>query len=446
MRSTTVLFQHLLDVCSDDKLIACKDIFDSEGQLICARETPLKEKHCRSFIHNGRLEEIETQFYLRDGLTAKRLYMTINGFLESDSSFQVYAALQNHTKMMKELCEVACQNAKLRLRLSLLWRVYPKVFDRSLFCGAFGAMMYFANGKEKKDIENIFIAGVYQDIGVLELAVSLVSEDALDPKDYHAFYEHAMFGAGFLAKTNCFAESVISAITEHHEHIDGTGFPKGRQGLTLSELGQTVHILGNLYAVYQDHFKPRNRKLCDTVPIIEMNSVSRFGAIAKTLIGFLNKVDRSNSDISEEALKPIFNAVRERHFYIKESIKVIEEFTRSVGFRHDNKALFTLQNAFIHIAVILIKSRTFNDGYLRWLDQVEEYKLQHAYQEVEDVFLMTNEVIYHIQKFKKNLRYYVEDCSIDRVRLAVNETLEKLENISKRSLNGKPGSMGLIEF
>jgi HD domain len=323
-----------------------------------------------------------------------------------------------------------------RFRLTAFAAIYPKAFDRGLFCAAFALLIYRDREKDDAEILDIFIASLFHDIGLLDIDPRVVSSaQRHTAEDDTIYFQHALLGANFISSTCDTSNTVAEAIAQHHEHVDGTGFPNGMQGLGLSEMAQVIHLLNNLQIVYLKHFKPRQRKLANTIPIIEMNSVSRFGAIAKSVIQLLNKGKPALvSQLSHTMVGPIIAAVRERYVYIGHAHHAIEQFTRTVGFRHDNRELFTLQNGFIHIAITLSKSANVNEAYLRWLDQVEQFELKHAYQEIEDTYLMMNEVIYHIEKFKQKLSFYHGVCKNSKVKQCAEETLAALSNCKSPSL------------
>ena len=66
---------------------------------------------------------------------------------------------------------------------------------------------------------------------------------------------------------------------------------------------------------------------------------------------------------------------------------------------------------------------------MRWLDQVEAEGLVHAYREVEDVFLMMQEVMYHIDKLKNQIEFFLSTpCESNEV-YKLRKGLERLERM-----------------
>ena len=55
-----------------------------------------------------------------------------------------------------------------------------------------------------------------------------------------------------------------------------------------------------------------------------------------------------------------------------------------------------------------MQSGIINDAYMRWLDQVLDERLEFAYREVEEAFILMQEVVFHLDKLKHQLISFVE--------------------------------------
>lgn len=78
----------------------------------------------------------------------------------------------------------------------------------------------------------------------------------------------------------------------------------------------------------------------------------------------------------------------------------------------------------------IAQSGIVNMAYIRWLDQIQSDKLIHAYQEVEEAYLMMQEIIYHIDKLKRQLKLYLEKNLLDNRAQTLSGGLSQLDNIS----------------
>jgi hypothetical protein len=108
---------------------------------------------------------------------------------------------------------------------------------------------------------------------------------------------------------------------------------------------------------------------------------------------------------------------------LESSVKDIQEFTVKVGFRHEDKRIFFLQNCFFHIALAMEKSEIIQSEELACypasftlLDIEKSKKLEENY------FLM-REIGFHLEKFKYHLKQYSQQNLRDELIDAVGVTL-----------------------
>ena len=111
-------------------------------------------------------------------------------------------------------------------------------------------------------------------------------------------------------------------------------------------------------------------------------------------------------------------------------MNISADIANAIGCQHDDPKLSSLQNAIIHITMSIAQSGIVNMAYIRWLDQIQSDKLIHAYQEVEEAYLMMQEIIYHIDKLKRQLKLYLEKNLLDNRAQTLSGGLSQLDNIS----------------
>lgn len=87
------------------------------------------------------------------------------------------------------------------------------------------------------------LAGYLHDIGKMRIHLELWSSSRrLSVLDREVVRAHPSVGAVFLAEAGLEDPVVIRAVQEHHERVDGAGYPFGRQGAQLSPLGRLLAV------------------------------------------------------------------------------------------------------------------------------------------------------------------------------------------------------------
>ncbi|WNO08714.1 HD-GYP domain-containing protein [Teredinibacter sp. KSP-S5-2] len=420
---------HLAEVNEVQDVIALENICNAQGQLIIPKGSKIDAKAAEKVIKFKLLKPIENTVAIDKELNHDRLKSRFTSFLSTNPDF---VAIQQYVDLTKELeycCEKLCQHDILRQKITVLALQLPKVFNQAMFCAWFSMAINKQEGVDDKVLEDGFIASMTHDLGFLHISPELLNkEEPLSEAEYKQLHSHPLVGEKIVESLPGISKDVARAIAEHHENLDGSGYPKGKVGKQLCYTGRLLNMLDSVNAVYSKHFKPRSSSLHDLVPIIQMNEQAMYGKSARSLICLLKKTRKSDAcSIPENLIPELIDNVKNRNNFIVFFVEATKDFISQLGLRHENAKLFALQNSFLHINITLAQSGIANEAYLRWLDQVKEKKIIQAYREVEDVFLMMGEVCYHISRFKRQLRSYSILHPNTEAGKIITLTLERLE-------------------
>jgi putative nucleotidyltransferase with HDIG domain len=83
-------------------------------------------------------------------------------------------------------------------------------------------------------LRSLAIGGLLHDIGKLSVPASILQKPGpLDDDEYAAIKVHPERGRELLSELGGFDESVKRLVLDHHERLDGTGYPRGIRGSDL---------------------------------------------------------------------------------------------------------------------------------------------------------------------------------------------------------------------
>ncbi len=401
--------EHLALVNQVSRVVATEDIRNVQGHLLVAKGGEIDSRLAEKVLRFKLLRAIEDSVAIENEFNADSLLKRLTYFLDGDPSFKNLKELMPPL-VIKSCCEAFCRFAVLRQKLTVLAIQLPMVFEQALFVAWFGALVRHKSKANPEQCMAAFIAGLSHDLGMLHISPAVLNKQgAFEPEEWRQMQAHPIIGAKLLQVIAKMPAEVARGVLEHHENLDGTGYPRGLMGDKLGELGQTLNLLDSLFAIYRKYFKPFNRSLRDLIPIIQMNSHSRFGSAGAAAIILLKKMPENKTCGVPVALMPDFvAAVKGRNDYLNKNIQIINQLATQIGYQNKNPRIIAIQNSIIHIAVSLVQSGIINDAYMRWLDQVLHERLEFAYREVEEAFILMQEVVFHLDKLKQQVIAFME--------------------------------------
>lgn len=99
-----------------------------------------------------------------------------------------------------------------------------------------------AIGSSDAEVETVHAAGLLHDVGMIAVPDSIVQKPSfLDPEEMEVVREHCRTGAEILEPITHLGPA-IRFVLEHHERLDGSGYPDGKRGAKISTGGQIIGL------------------------------------------------------------------------------------------------------------------------------------------------------------------------------------------------------------
>ena len=119
------------------------------------------------------------------------------------------------------------------------------------------AMLACAVGEELKlppaTLRHLAIGGLLHDMGKLRVPEEILCKPgALDPEEFEAIKRHPQDGARLLADLGGFAPEVLDLVLDHHERLDGGGYPRGLKGDCLGPATRVLTVCDVYDALVSD--------------------------------------------------------------------------------------------------------------------------------------------------------------------------------------------------
>jgi putative nucleotidyltransferase with HDIG domain len=97
-------------------------------------------------------------------------------------------------------------------------------------------------GYDAADLRTLRRAGLLHDLGKLAISNLILDKPGkLTDEEWDAMHEHPALSERILAGVPAF-EAIARIAGNHHERLDGTGYPRGRTGLGLDPLSRILCV------------------------------------------------------------------------------------------------------------------------------------------------------------------------------------------------------------
>ena len=192
-------------------------------------------------------EEIATIYpvYEQSQIVTRDLFDSIASAHQVDLS-SVSEVLDNIVESISRTPDALLWLAKLKKSDG---HAYNLALNVSITTMAFNSFLGFP----KEQIKISGLAGLLQDIGKANLAADiLLKKSKLTREEYQHAQKHVDESLSILRATPGIPPGVIKLVAEHHERVDGSGYPRQLQGSELTLISQTAGLIDTYCALTND--------------------------------------------------------------------------------------------------------------------------------------------------------------------------------------------------
>ncbi|WP_448211270.1 HD-GYP domain-containing protein [Colwellia sp. MEBiC06753] len=127
------------------------------------------------------------------------------------------------------------------------------LMEHSINCAILMAIFAKHLKIDRETIEQLSIGAFLHDIGKVLLPNEILNKpDTLDDTEQKIVRSHVALGEKILEDTPHISHIVMSMVKEHHERLDGKGYPKQLQSADISKFGKMMAIVDSYDAMTSD--------------------------------------------------------------------------------------------------------------------------------------------------------------------------------------------------
>ena len=234
----------ILEASQTRSIIASRDIFDNSGTKLWARDQPVSSALQRKLLDRKLRNPLESCLMAEDGVTAKTLQKAAQVQLDSDTPLSLL--LRPHgAKIVREIEHLPIHSvAQLLLTASESSR--PETFGHAVQAMALSGALMLQHGGGTAELRLAMLCGLLHDLGEMYIDPRYGEADAdraLDFQSYQHLVVHPHVGYLLIAQLTNYPATVARAIAEHHERLDGSGYPNSLQRDDMSPLGRLLAVM-----------------------------------------------------------------------------------------------------------------------------------------------------------------------------------------------------------
>ncbi|SDL95109.1 HD domain-containing protein [Oryzisolibacter propanilivorax] len=218
----------------------------------------------------------------------------------------------------------------LAFRLTVMREQHAQLYEHSVRMLLTSIFLALQAGMDERDTGRVATAALLHDIGVLHMPPEWRDpRQRLTGERRKELLVHPVTAALVVQAQGSYPPAVVQAVLEHHERMDGSGYPRGLRGAQISPLGQVLllaEVTAGFFEKYADEGGAQRLSLtlrmghrrfppalaAGLLPALDQHASQKplcaRPAHVQTLVGLLNTAledwDRRCLDLPPEAFAP----------------------------------------------------------------------------------------------------------------------------------------------
>jgi len=224
-------------------------------------------------IEDDRLSELKQTTMKSMGTIVKNIY-TCNS-----------KNVKNSLNVVEDLVSYIIELGDVNVSLSDIKTYDNYTYVHCLDTCIMSSFLGMSSGFNEKELKELGIGAILHDVGKTKISDKIINKcGALTNEEFEEIKKHPTYGEEILKKNFNIPDSIIRAVSEHHERFDGKGYPQKLEGKEISKFAKVISICDVYDAVsnnrsYREKYSPSDAYemiLAGSDSLFDCNLVKKF--------------------------------------------------------------------------------------------------------------------------------------------------------------------------
>lgn len=261
-KHSTEVNPHAMDAfvkASDSfSIVASRDIVDIGGLKLWGKGQPVSATLHQRLLDRKLREPIESCLMAEDGVTTVRLYEEMSTLLESESP--IAKVIKPYAAVLLDQVKLLPIHPVVQLLLTSALATRPSTLPHAVAAMALAGALARRERDAGIDVRLAMLGGLLHDVGEVYINPEYLDYSAaLGLVGHKHLMVHPRIAQVLLQSMTDYPASLCRAISEHHERLDGSGYPARLEAKSISELGAMLAVVEATLGILRAKHAPLHR-------------------------------------------------------------------------------------------------------------------------------------------------------------------------------------------
>lgn len=230
------------DCAEHREIVASEDIFARGGMKLVNRGTRLSGHFHERLVAHKLLKPIEQTIAVADAPDARSMIALAHAEASRIPSLQPLLGPELLARLDGLVGEIRIPQA-LSTKIAIMQDERPRLFRHSMLAATVAMVLGIRGNLPREELHALALASALHDIGELYIAPELLADEhALSTDERRHVYAHPITGYLLLREFSELPPGTAEAVLQHHERLDGIGYPYGLAADRISRVARHLAV------------------------------------------------------------------------------------------------------------------------------------------------------------------------------------------------------------
>lgn len=270
--------KHVTDTGETREIVVCRDIYSYGGIKLLSAGARINSAMYERIVNHKLQHKLEESLNIANAVSPATL---LEHAKQLFARLPLLVRMQESLKPAQSILKVIEQiplNEQLAFKLTIAQEKMPALFEHGVESAIFSTFLGFKANLDMTQVVQLAAAGLFHDLGELHIDPTLMDRKrALTADERKHFYVHPLTMYMLLKEFKEYYPAISNAVLEHHERLDGSGYPRGLKQDELGRLGRILAVAELVSSLYRGG---KNTELSRIETTLKLNMRHQLDAVA----------------------------------------------------------------------------------------------------------------------------------------------------------------------
>ena len=238
-----IYLKSVTELGDDHPLVTTRDVCSSTGIKLVSGGTRFNSSLYSKLLQHKLAPPLDQCLAIENSVTNASLVAELPAFFTQDGWLQPMQSAMTDCGIFEKVLAKVPLHPTISFKLAVMREKRPELFRHSIYltliCIYAGVRCELDSGK----LVQLATAALLHDIGILHIDPALLERShTLSDSERRHLYAHPLTAWIIIKECPDYSQEVLDAVLQHHERLDGSGYPRGLEGDIIGLFGRILAI------------------------------------------------------------------------------------------------------------------------------------------------------------------------------------------------------------